>query len=316
MKYHSKLKNKFPHGIMFHHFHDKKKHKKGQGTIDKNQLIKIIKFIGRENILDAESFFKNLVEKRLKKNHVCFTFDDCNPSQYDIAIPVLEKYKIKAFFFFITSPYDGNFDRTELFRFFRLTFFHNMNSFYKKFYEHISADYLNFLKKKEKKILFKKKIYPHYSYEDIKFRLIRDEFLKANEYDQIMFQMFKDFKFEPKKYFKKIFISKKQIRDIQKKGHFIGLHSHNHPTYINSLNHRQQVDEYKTNRVILGKILNKSNNFFKSMSHPCGRYNQVTLKILKKLGIKIGFIERMTKSKNYNNFKIPRQDHSDIISML
>ena len=44
MKYHNKLKNKYPHGIMFHHFHDKKKHKKGQGTISKHQLIKIIKF--------------------------------------------------------------------------------------------------------------------------------------------------------------------------------------------------------------------------------------------------------------------------------
>ena len=50
---------------------------------------------------------------------MCFTFDDCNPSQYDVAVPVLEKYKIKAFFFFITSPYDGHFDKTELFRFFR-----------------------------------------------------------------------------------------------------------------------------------------------------------------------------------------------------
>ena len=38
-----------------------------------------------------------------------------------------------------------------------------------------------------------------------------------NEYDQIMFQMFKDFKFDPKKYIGKIFISKKHIRDIQKK---------------------------------------------------------------------------------------------------
>ena len=301
---------------MFHHFHDKKKHKKIQGTIDKNQLIKIIKFIGRENILDAETFLENFEKKKLKKNHVCFTFDDCNPSQYDVAIPVLEKYKIKAFFFIITSPYDGKYEKTELFRFFRFTFFHSINNFYKKFYNYISSDYLNFLKKKNKTILFRKQTYPHYSYEDIKFRLIRDEFLKMNEYDQIMFQMFKDFKFDPKQYVKKIFISKKHIRDIQKKGHSIGLHSHNHPTYINSLSDKQQLKEYKTNRITLSKILNKSFFFFKSMSHPCGRYNQVTLKILEKLGIQIGFIERMTRSKKNYKFKVPRQDHSEIISMF
>ncbi len=66
MNYHSKLEKKFPHGIMFHHFHDKKKHKKIQGTIDKNQLIKIIKFIGRENILDAETFLENFEKKKTK----------------------------------------------------------------------------------------------------------------------------------------------------------------------------------------------------------------------------------------------------------
>ena len=58
MNYHSKLNKKIPHGIMFHHFHDKKKHKKSQGTINKHQLSKIIKFIGRENILDAEQFIE------------------------------------------------------------------------------------------------------------------------------------------------------------------------------------------------------------------------------------------------------------------
>ena len=157
MNYNLKLKKKFPHGIMFHHFHDKKKHKKGQGTIDKNQFTKIIKFIGRENILDADKFLENFLNKKLKKKDVCFTFDDCNPSQFDIALPVLEKFKIKAFFFCITSSHIGNFDKIELFRYFRLNFFKKINNFYKNFYKYISVDYLNFLKKKHKKIKYKKK---------------------------------------------------------------------------------------------------------------------------------------------------------------
>ena len=52
------------------------------------------------------------------------------------------------------------------------------------------------------------------------------------------------------------------------------------------------------------------------MSHPCGKYDQNTLNVLNKLKIKIGFIERMNYFKTYSNFNIPRQDHSDIISMI
>ena len=139
---------------MFHHFHENKKHKKGQGTISKQQLIKIIKFIGRENILDADQFLEKFL-KKLKNTDVCFSFDDCNPSQYDVACPVLEKYNIKAFFI-ITSPLTGNYDKLELYRFFRINNFKNINSFYKKFYNYISDDYTIFLRKKREKIQFKK----------------------------------------------------------------------------------------------------------------------------------------------------------------
>ena len=49
--------NQNPYAIMFHHFHDDLAHKKGQGSISKDNFYKIIKFIGRENILDADIFF-------------------------------------------------------------------------------------------------------------------------------------------------------------------------------------------------------------------------------------------------------------------
>ena len=94
-------KNSFFHGIMFHHFHDDNIHKKGQGSIDASELKKIINFIGRANILNAEDFCLRYKEKKLKKNHVCFTFDDGIKSQYDIAMPILEEANIKSFFLYI-----------------------------------------------------------------------------------------------------------------------------------------------------------------------------------------------------------------------
>ena len=52
--------NKFFHGIMFHHFHDDLKYVSGQGSITKNELIKIINFLGRKNILNPNESFNFL----------------------------------------------------------------------------------------------------------------------------------------------------------------------------------------------------------------------------------------------------------------
>ena len=65
--YHTK-ENSFFHGIMFHHFHDTYIHKKSQGSIDKDQLYKIINYVGKDNILDASIFYSRFKEGKLKNN--------------------------------------------------------------------------------------------------------------------------------------------------------------------------------------------------------------------------------------------------------
>ena len=92
-------KNNYFHGIMFHHFHDDVIHKRGQGSISKDEFYKLIRFIGQENILDAEVFLDKLSNNKIKQNEVCFTFDDAIKCQLDIALPVLEDLKNKDLFF-------------------------------------------------------------------------------------------------------------------------------------------------------------------------------------------------------------------------
>ena len=58
--------NKFYHGIMFHHFHDKKKFPVSQGSISQSQLYKLINKIGRKNFLNPEEFLFKLKQKKLK----------------------------------------------------------------------------------------------------------------------------------------------------------------------------------------------------------------------------------------------------------
>ena len=135
---------------MFHHFHNGKNHPKSQGSISKDEFIKLIKFIGRKNILDANIFYENLKKEKLNSNQVCFTFDDAIKSQIDVALPVLEDSKIKSFFFVYTSLFEGKPDNLEVFRFFRTNCFESIDIFYNEFFKLVNHDLDKFFKLQKK----------------------------------------------------------------------------------------------------------------------------------------------------------------------
>mgnify|MGYP002035361063 CR=1 FL=1 len=315
--------NNFFHGIMFHHFHDDGVHTKGQGSISKDDFYKLIKFIGKKNILDADVFFEKFRENNLKENEVCLTFDDSIKSQIDVALPVLEDLKIKSFFFVYTSLFDGNPDNLEVFRYFRMNYFKNVDDFYINFYKTLNKDLKDFFKKNEQKIIDAKIKFISYSIEDIKFRLVRDVFLTKNDYEQIMFLMMNEKKFKAQEFHPILFFNSEDLRNLNQLGHLIGLHSHNHPTLLEKLNYDEQKKEYVKCISTISKILDKSQNEIKWMSHPCGSYNDNTLQILKELDIKLGFKQIMTiepekgmKKINNSFLEIARQDHSEIIKRM
>lgn len=155
--YHNK-NNNFFHGIMFHHFHDNNFHKKNQGSISKDDFYKIIKFIGRNRIVDADEFHEKLLKNKLNDKDVCFTFDDCLKNQFDVALPVLEDFKIKSFFFVYTSIFDKRPDNLEVFRYFRTNFFETIDLFYETFFSYLDDhDNLSIFLKKNKNVLKEKK---------------------------------------------------------------------------------------------------------------------------------------------------------------
>ena len=314
--------NKFFHGIMFHHFHDNVNHKKGQGSISKDDFYKLIKFVGRKNILDANIFFEKFNKNQLKENEVCFTFDDGIKCQIDIALPILEEFKIRSFFFIYTSIFDDNPDKLEVFRYFRMNYFDDVNTFYNDFYKAVGEDFKTFFDQNEYKIKSLMKKHP-YTNEDIKFRLIRDIYLDKNSYEKTMLLMMKEKNFNYEKIYSKLFFNVNDIKKIDKLGHLVGLHSHNHPTLLEKLDYEKQKYEYEKCITILSKFLNKPNNEIKYMSHPCGSYNEDTLKILKELGIELGFKQIMTiepergmKKINNTKLEIARQDHSHIMKII
>ena len=318
LKYFNKS-NLFYHGIMFHHFHDEYKNPKYQGSINKDQLYKIIKYIGKNNILNADEFQIRLKEAKLMPNNVCFTFDDGLKSQYDIALPLLEDLKIKSFFFVYTSIFDEIPDFLEIYRYFRVVYYENVDSFYKDFFYNSNIDLKKFFDSNTKKLEKTLKNFPFYSLNDAKFRILRDFGISKKKYHSIMIQMFRNKKFNYKKITKKLFITTNQFKTIHKLGHYIGLHSHTHPTLIENLDFKKQYSEYKKNLLNIKKILNYDVNI-KFMSHPNGSYNKNTLKILKELNLELGFrssmiVDKTKKMKKINNskYEIAREDHSNII---
>ena len=315
--------NNFFHGIMFHHFHDNEIHIKSQGSIDKNDFYKIINFIGRENILDADIFFEKFKQNKLKNNEVCLTFDDAIKCQIDIALPILEELKIKSFFFVYTSMFEGKPDNLEIFRFFRTKYFNNINEFYDNFYKVLDKDLKSFFEKNRNKIKEKKMKFPFYTIDDIKFRLVRDVFLTKSQYDENMFKMIKQKNLNYKEFYKMLFFQKSDLQKLNNLGHLIGLHSHNHPTLLEKLNLDEQKNEYEKCLSLISSILSKPKNEIKYMSHPCGSYTNDTLEVLKELGIELGFKQIMTidtekgMSKVNNSFlEIAREDHSNILKRM
>ena len=316
-------KNNFFHGIMFHHFHDDGIHSKSQGSISKDDFYNIIKFIGRKNILNADDFFFRSQNNELKENNVCLTFDDGIKCQIDIALPVLEDLKIKGFFFLYSSLLSDKPDLLELHRYFRINYFKNLDEFYDRFFKVLDMQLDKFFISNDKTIKNMMAKYSFYSINDAKFRVVRNELLSKKEYDNTMLLMFKEKKFIPEKYYKDLFFKKNDLIQLHSLGHLIGLHSHNHPTIIEKLSYEKQKEEYQKNLDIFSEILKIKKSDIKFMSHPCGSYNSDTLKVLKNLGIELGFKQIMKiesnkgmKKINNSSLEIARQDHAEIIKMM
>ena len=205
-----------------------------------------------------------------------------------------------------------------------MNYYHHIDDFYHEFNKYFEDQFNNinlkvYFKENQKKIQIEKKKYPFYSYKDIEFRLVRNDFLNEKSYKKIMLQMFKNKNFDYKAKIAKLFINKQDLKTLHNNKHLIGLHSHTHPEKIENLTFKEQLFEYQKNKETISKIIESDK--IVSMSHPHGSYNQESMKVLKSLNIEIGF-DNVMKNKyidnkiNNSNLEIAREDHSIIMQRL
>jgi peptidoglycan/xylan/chitin deacetylase (PgdA/CDA1 family) len=231
----------------------------------------------------------------------------------DIALSILKKEKIKAFFFVYSGAFKDNPDSLEIFRYFRNIKYQNINLFYKDFFQCLRiffpADFLKFQKKFTIKYLSQ---YKFYSTKDRQFRFCRDKILNKDSYETLMFKLMKKKSFNYKLAIKKLFMTKSDLKNLVKHNQVVGLHSTSHPVNLPNLLYKDQMKEYKDNMYFIKKFT-KSKPI--SMSHPFGRYNKTTLKILNDIGIKVGFLS-YKRNKINSLLEIPRVDHVEFIKIL
>lgn len=315
----SKYISNFPHGIMFHHFHDETHPQGGQGSISPDKFNEILNFIGIENILNPEEWVFKLRNYNLKENDVCITFDDGLRCQYDICVPILEKYKLRCFWFIYSSVFEGKLEKSAIYKYFMTRYFNNIDEFYKLFFEKYKKNKLKKINKYKFKTYlqeFKLK-FPFYSFNDMKFRFIRNEILPKKEYEKLIDEIIEERSINITDTLKNLWLTNLHLKDLSEKGHFIGLHSYNHPMDLSKLSYNEQLDQYKKNYMHIKKICNKE---VISMSHPVNSYNDDTLKILKLFGIQCGFRSNMIpprgKKNNPNFLEIAREDQSNILKKI
>lgn len=304
------------YGAMFHHFHDDNKYPnlQGGGSISAIDFHSIIDYIDENfNLLTPDEYTQKVVDKSVKESDVCLTFDDSVKSQFDIIYPELEKRKLKAFFFVYSGAFAENPPMLEFFRDFRFNSFNNIDEYYKVFFNNVrcnhSEEYSAFLNNYKTDYLPNSAFYTN---NDRKYRFLRDVVLKDKYFDVVL-SMIEEKKYSIDSRKKYLFMSVDDLKELHESGHTIGLHSHSHPTRIERLSYKNQLEEYSKNYEFINSITNEK---ISSMSHPCGSYNDDTLKILKKLGISVGFRNKLVPSNIRSSLEIPREDHANIINKI
>jgi peptidoglycan/xylan/chitin deacetylase (PgdA/CDA1 family) len=300
-------------GVMFHHFYSEI-HPRGQGAISAEQFELILVYLANKyEILSASKYTELAKTGALQSHQICLTFDDALLCQIDIAVPVLQKYAIEAFFFVYSSAFSGKPDPLEIYRYFRTTKFENFQEFFEDF---------AFVTKTRLGAAIESKLtefdssgylsdFPFYSEADRKFRYLRDLVLSPEQYRIVMNQLMDNHLFDSREASSNLFMSEADLLKLRNEGHIIGLHSDSHPTTMQSLPIEAQRREYSRNREFLKKLTGEDAI---SMSHPCGRYSSETLEILKSLGVQVGFRSSRNPTTAKSPLEIPREDHSNILA--
>lgn len=305
-----------PHGLMFHRFHRAGERPSGQGSVSDIELERLIDSQSRDLLLSPDEWLAALAQDTLKPGEFCLTFDDGLASQSEIALPILERRGIKAFWFVFSSVLEGGIDRNEVYNFFAGRYFDSFDDFVEHFLGVADPDpeilrsphYESYRREMTEKFSF-------YSENDIRYRFLRNWGLGSEKFHAAMEKCISTADSSIQEIAASLWMSPEQVRALCDKGHAIGLHSYSHPLAFKELPIDDQRQEYQLNFDHLNDLTRRRPV---SASHPLGSYDAATLTILQDLGIRCAFCSSMTidaglAGRHAPELQVPRRDAVDAI---
>lgn len=280
-----------------------------------DELSAMIESIGNERILCAREFLDRADRGTLRPDSICLTFDDNLRCQFDVARPVLARYRLTAFWFVSTGVFRGLPQKVELHRAFRQRCFQSIDDFYGVFDRtwemspHASLIRERLAKFDPQSFLAE---FPFYTPGDRRYRFIRDEILGSDTTAELIDRMMDEANVDIGALAADLWMSPEQVSSLHSDGHTIGLHTHTHPTRVAYLSPREQEREYRDNYMHLMELLGEP---IRAMSHPCNSYSETTLAVLRKLGVTLGFRSNM-QLVNHGPLEFPREDHANVLARM
>lgn len=310
--------SRFAHGLMFHRFHKSGNSPAGQGSLTEVEFEEILNYVGTERILPPEEWISRVKTHDLQKHHFCITFDDGLKSQFDVALPVLERYKLKAFWFVFSSVFDGGIDRNEVYNRFATAEFTSFDVFVEEFLQFYPVrdkvfqnnDYAHFTQSLREQ-------FPFYTENDAKFCFIRNKLLLRSNFEKVMDSMIEAKGLSVSKIAEDLWLTNDHLQLLYKSGHYIGLHSYDHPFTMADLPAEKQEEQYSRNYKYISHVIG---GVVECMSHPLNSSNADTIEILSEMGIICGFRSNMTppigKSINAHRLELAREDGTNLLQSL
>jgi peptidoglycan/xylan/chitin deacetylase (PgdA/CDA1 family) len=280
------------HGILFHRFRRPGEDRGGQGAVTAAELEAILRKAGLANILAPGEWVERLRANALEPRHRCVTFDDGLMSQYRVALPVLDALGLQAFWFVHSAPFEGIPESNEIAQSFASRHLGSFGEYIDEFLSRCppraraaldDGAFRAFADALQRTAGF-------YSEADLAYRYVRNRILHPREFARIVDEILRAHGTSALEVGEGIWMSDAELGRLARSGHWVGLHSYDHPFELARLSEAEQRDQYERN---LAHIERATSLRPRSMSHPLNSYDERTLRVLESLGIECGFRDDM-----------------------
>lgn len=239
-----------------------------------------------------------------KENYILITFDDGLKEQYDLAMPILNDFDMRAVFFVNSSNIEEA----------KISSVHKIHLLRSIIDSKIIISAIN--KKQTINLSFAdkataQKIYRYDSKKDSELKYLLNYKLSFSLKEDIVNELFEKY-FSENEILNKLYMTKNQIKDLASKG-CIGSHSHNHLPL--GLLKREIIEfELKHSKMFLEEMTGEK---IEMVAYPYGSNEACTEEvatIANKIGYKLGFtVNRDINLNNQNYLLLNRFNCNDII---